>query len=146
MKEELISFETAKLAKEKGFPQPIRDGETCTYQSVNDIKYGYVDGALTMHYFLSFVCYKNVFVAPSQSLLQKWLREQHNIDIIITPFTAGKADKKRWEWLEEGKKYYYYNVHSRHGIHLDEIKDQFCNIFEEALEKALQRSLKLIDK
>lgn len=57
MEEQLISFETAKLAKEKGF--------------INGIHYDGMGGY-----------YTNV----RQSLLQKWLREQ-DTPIIITPET-----------------------------------------------------------
>jgi hypothetical protein len=136
MKEELINFETAKLA--------MKCGLICYDNGCFDENGKYFKSPESLDIMFNRKSVK--YSCVTQSLLQKQLREQHNIDIIITPFTAGKADKKRWEWLEEGKKYYYYNVHSRHGIHLDEIKEQFCNIFEESLEKALQRSLKLINK
>lgn len=57
MEEQLISFETAKLAKEKGC-----NLENCTCG-------GYPDC----------ICYDKRI---SQSLLAKWLREKHNIHLI----------------------------------------------------------------
>ena len=57
MEEQLISFETAKLAKEKGC-----DLESCTCG-------GYPEC----------ICYDKRI---SQSLLAKWLREKHNIHLI----------------------------------------------------------------
>ena len=73
MKESIISFETAKLAKEKGFPH--RD--SITHKAYN------VNGELG-----------NIFkfdkpytiLAPTQVLLQKWLREIHKIHIVINPY------------------------------------------------------------
>ncbi len=58
MKDELVSFETAKLAKEKGF----------------DISTSIVN--LT-------VGTGEVISIPTQSLLQRWLREVHNYNIQI---------------------------------------------------------------
>lgn len=65
MQEELITFETAKLAKEKGF---------------NDIISGYYnsEGILQKHFGLIEAFCK----APTQSLLQRWLREIYNIDCL----------------------------------------------------------------
>ncbi len=76
MKEVLISLETAKLAKEKGF------NEGCFYY--------YYDGKvieLREHNHLrehnsEMYCWS----APTQSLLQKWLREIHNLHIMIIPY------------------------------------------------------------
>lgn len=64
MKEEIISFETAKLAKEKGFDWNVNS------------HYSY-DGEHIYHHF------KSDFRAPTQSLLQKWLRDQHKIHFEI---------------------------------------------------------------
>ncbi len=66
MKDQLISFETAKLAKEKGFVSALskkytKHGELIDHIPLSDDGYG-------KH------CY-----APTQSLLQKWLREKHKI-------------------------------------------------------------------
>lgn len=65
--EDIISFETAKLAKEKGF------------DSNNEI-YHFED-------------IKILGIFPTQSLLQKWLREKHDIHIVIKPFFDFKLNK-----------------------------------------------------
>lgn len=65
MENQLISFETAKLAKEKGFR------EFCCYAYTNDGKYMY--GNEIGFYWKSYT------ISPTQSLLQRWLREKHNI-------------------------------------------------------------------
>lgn len=76
--EDYISFETAKLLKEKGF-----DAE-CDYL--------YVDGKLVRAQGCAcnwndgetlFADYKNEFSAPTIQMAMKWLREKHKITIGI---------------------------------------------------------------
>jgi len=67
MKEQLISFETAKLAKDKGYHIFVN----YCYDINNHINS--YSGKETYP----------LYLAPSQSLLQKWLREDHKIDITI---------------------------------------------------------------
>ena len=75
MRETLITFETAKLAKEKGFNIPHRGfnhiGEVHPFQE------SYIEKYLNIQY----------YYAPTQSLLQKWLREVHNLHIGVEPET-----------------------------------------------------------
>ena len=88
MKEQLISFETAKLAKEKGFDIPclyayriwrenIKKTDKNPLQGLNIEYEPYMGGssASIKFYYQS----KQYTLAPTQSLLQKWLREKHNI-------------------------------------------------------------------
>lgn len=81
---EICTYEVCKLAKEKGFDIPtigyyLIDTEdlckTFVYNNWND----------------NTICYS----APTQSLLQRWLREEKNIQIVIRP----KLDKLgAWIW------------------------------------------------
>lgn len=76
--EELISLETSKLAKEKGFklnyckelfyPDPIKDGEYISNECTHDWE---------------FIEDKDWYSRSTQSILQKWLRDVHGIDITI---------------------------------------------------------------
>ena len=59
MTEELVTLETAKLLKEKGFQRK------------------YFINVSTLHH-----CYKYLSVPP-QSIAQKWLRENHSIHIAV---------------------------------------------------------------
>lgn len=86
LRDELISFETAKLAKEKGFDVECEryfdeTGGMWTYNNWGD---GLRDGA---------------YWRPTQSLLQKWLREKYNIEVI-----SQRADDYIW---------YKYRIDSR---------------------------------
>ena len=72
MKDELISLETAKLAKEKGFKLNL-----CiyNYSEENDYKIG-----LNVYTKQDLIDYE-IFPAPTQSLLQRWVRKIHNIEV-----------------------------------------------------------------
>ena len=127
MKEQLISFETAKLAKEKGLPQDnfyFEDYEARVpfYGLDNELNKGDED---------RFGQCKSI----SQSLLQKWLREKYDIDICI---------------IKEVSIYLFvsYNVlisDSCNSKYRDLIDLQVSyTSYEEALEFALIEALKLI--
>lgn len=78
MKDQLISFETAKLIKEKRFIVPTyyfynNNNEVYTYSSLMD-----------WNRLIEEDWNKNRYNAPTQSLLQRWFREVHNIHINIT--------------------------------------------------------------
>lgn len=68
--EDYVSFETAKLLKEKGFDQ-----NCATY---------YLDRQVWRHYHGEVIPkYKQIYAAPTQSMAMKWLREVHNWNIFI---------------------------------------------------------------
>lgn len=94
MNEQLISFKTAILAKEKGF-------EFNNKRSQNDYQGEY----------------------PTQSLLQKWLREEYKINVYCMPCLY---DENLW----------FHNIASRFKV--------FVGTYEEALEDGLYQTLKLI--
>ena len=73
MEEQLISFETAKLAKEKGFTYAYEFYD----KEGNIVDFGIVGGWTD--------CHDENYAAPTQSLLQKWLREKHDIHFEIKP-------------------------------------------------------------
>ena len=110
MEEQLISFETAKLAKEKGFKR------LCDFSYDED---GMITGNCEQAY---------NFVAPTQSLLQKWLREKHKIHIEL------QCDSNYYKYFI----LIYYKTNC--VFSLDD-----SLIYEEALEIGLQEALKLIE-
>ena len=119
MKDKLIEFKTAKLAKEKGFNWECR----FLYQS----ELGWEEGKGVDYNWNSF----DSFSAPTQSLLQRWLREVHQIMIIID--SCGDNKTCSWE--------FYYNNGE------DFLKSEECDWYDDyetSLEKALQEALKLI--
>lgn len=143
MKEQLISFETAKLAKEKGFNLECK----CFYTNPRSKMFGIdehnnyypIKNIFKKIYTIGFEATlnsKNVIYSPTQSLLQKWLREKHNIDVEI--HREGPIQSQR-----DGFSLWIMSLYETifpwklGGIH---------NTYEEALEKGLQEALKLIEK
>ncbi len=94
MKDELVGFELALLAKTKGY-QRFKDneevsGEFFWYDSNRELNTGYyLNGSgstfgARMNDPKKGAIYSNSCEAPTQSLLQRWLREVHNIHIKIS--------------------------------------------------------------
>ena len=133
MIEQLISFETAKFAKEKGFKIPTEvmyKGNEKSYRHNNEwgIDEKRLDGKFP---------YTNQqwYSIPTQSVLQKWLREVHNIHFEIKPIFDVKDNLKPYHISviknPSGKDFEYKIVGS-------------LDTYEEALEIGLQEALKLI--
>jgi hypothetical protein len=117
MKDQLISYEIAVLAKEKGFDidcgfQYNENGDCVS--TIDDIP----------------------FNAPTQSLLQRWLREVHGVIVFLLPVIRPGSIN---EWGYEISKYEYNHTQSNR-FELYEIN----GTYEEALESALQEALKTI--
>lgn len=118
MKDEFITFETAKLAKEKGFDEYCKyhfDQEGARFNNnMNPTKNSEWNNCMTQ---------------PTQSLLQRWLREQHGLHIHL---------------------YFIDNVLGYQAIITDtvsniELFESKCFVpYEQALEEGLYEALKLI--
>ena len=78
--EDYVSFETAKLLKEKGFDEEC----SCFY---NNIDYGTpgleVDGQL---YYKNSALDDEEYAAPTIQMAMKWLRNEYNLHIITLPY------------------------------------------------------------
>lgn len=112
MEDQLIKFETAKLAKEKGFTQ-----DKHFYPKYSNDN------------FLEYVNFKDGISAPTQSLLQKWLREIHKIYASVQPviYTGDEVAS------------YYQPLLANCSVGKERYKT-----YEDALEIALFEGLKLI--
>jgi hypothetical protein len=117
MKEQLITFETAKLAKEKGFQVPL------------DLKSNWYTRTGKLNSYTP----KEPYYACTQSLLQKWLREQSSLHIAINVGLPHNCPIM-----------YYSNVIKFGMHHKSKFKSKFFSTYEEALEEGLQEALKLI--
>jgi hypothetical protein len=129
MQESLITFETAKLAKEKEFK--INEHLSIDDENPRNLKSNYNPREYQPWYF-------NL----TQSLLQKWLREVHNIKVFVTTNTEVNAKysyivlyppTKGWS-LSRDKFLRWTNTK---GSLADES-------YEKILEEGLQEGLKLI--
>ena len=134
MKERLITFKTAKLAKEQGFNEfcdSLYKDENTLYRDCHEynpsIKYYNEDYKESIHnpnWYLKEAC-----SAPTQSLLQKWLREKHGVHITV--------------WFSKVEKNFNLEVYLDTAE--DEVDIIYEGAYEQALEKGLQEALKLIE-
>ena len=129
MQEQLITFETAKVAKEKGFQ----------YNTDNNLYYN-SNGYLNILQFS-----EEDVPAPTQSLLQRWLREEYEIYVHV----------KVWRNMDHCNEYTgiitkpaYIKplyIKTNKGLDIMESKEvSFKYEYEEALEQGLFEALKLI--
>ena len=148
MEDTRITFETAKLAKERGFDingQDVFDlknnnkiinfKDLAVQEFIKDVETGYRDKALNYlkeninrtddnsdeEYYL---------LAPTQSLLAKWLREKYDTDVIINTYR------------NQNQKYYKYFISEKSKNLIK--SGEYYDTYEEALEAGLQEALKLI--
>ena len=144
MKEELVSFNVAKLAKEKGFDIEVHHCWMITLDKKNRIPYlerdiefeenfnskefekpEFIDSEIGVKY--------SRISAPTQGLLQRWLRGVHNIHIVITPEIV---------WTTTPITYFAY-ILSSSELQKHQINNGF-DTYEEMLEQSLYEALKLI--
>ena len=132
MEEQFITFETAKLAKEKGF-----DVET-TYNYYFDETIGSSNSKQNWNSSTT-----ELYSRPTQALLQRWLRKIHKINVesnylsniqkyrtLFKPMSIiPKTFKNRTEYGLAVDKYYSKTSH---------------DTYEDALEEGLYKALKLI--
>ena len=106
IREEICTYEVCELAKEKGFDVPT---DFCYEQNGCLVRCGSI-------------------AAPSQSLLQRWLREERNIDIAIVPLYT------------KGYSYIVYNIHCRDNrvVNTNVGYDTYELALEDALKYALE--------
>jgi hypothetical protein len=136
MKDELITFKTAKLAKEKGFP--------IIWKNIAYTPFYYCDenGKVWDSYLRRSEYDKKseeviLYFKSTQSLLQRWLREVHGIHINIT-----------WRSLNNPlfgcELNQLYSKADFDSYHLGIYVDNKYKSYEKALEQGLQEALKLI--
>lgn len=120
MEEELVTLETTKLLKEKGFDEPcpiainIEDGRKYRTNRTNS------------------EMPRKVCTQPTQSIAQKWLRETNNLHVEIS-------------YMNDD--YWIYDILTIPSHDLIGLTDRpiICyTTYEEALEAGIQEALKLI--
>jgi len=133
MNEQLISLETAKLAKEKGF-----NLNSHAFYGCDNPASGEPGNKLILRTWEDWTNFGKeeesqegtmVYSAPTQTLLQKWLREKHKIIVLIGFLDFSDDDD------------YFYSL-INHPRELQE--DEYYKTYEEALEEGLKHALSLI--
>lgn len=135
MIEEIVKYETAIVAKTKKFNV-----------LVNDAYFLHADGKITLGMSNFDEPIHGEIKAPAQSLLQRWLRETHNIDIEVTRDSeVHYQDETRWivkalNWNDiKVKNFSIAQLKFPDTSHHTDFKS-----YEEALEKGLEEALKFI--
>ncbi len=115
--EDYVSFEVAKLLKEKGFVTP------CDWLYCSDGTFGHRNSLLD----------KEMFPAPTHQMAMKWLREEHNL--FIFPFPQINTNKF---WAEI---YQLSDNKEWKNLYCESIDLQNYPTYEEAVEAALKYCL-----
>jgi hypothetical protein len=122
MNEQLISFETAKLAKEVGFPQEQFPSYVIPKDKNKEV---YLTSIHSDHFRRD-----RTFFVSTQPLLQRWLREVHNILLFVNHRQYGVSSC-------DG---YYAHI----GLSIHNMEFSQSKTYEECMEIGLQEALKLI--
>lgn len=148
----MIKFETAKLAKKKGFDVECLkfytkpkskmfgiDEHGRSYPMYNKSKSLYTIGSATA------LNIENVYFAPTQSVLLRWLREVRNIDVVISPerYEDGinyMVQAQKWDLKVDKEIYPNFVIDGSYWFN----DNHEYPTYEKALEKGLQEALKLI--
>ena len=122
MKEQLIEFETAKLAKEKGFKLDLYNGDWEYEDKCGDT---FITNSDLSNYKKEDKFNIRPRIECPQSLLQKWLREEYRIIVEVKMFGSQAWDVEIVNYK------------------ITRSRDYF-KTYEEALEKGLYEALKQI--
>ena len=117
--EDYVSYEVAKLLKEKGFDEPCQKCYYVSTKNIEDVHNG--RNTILSSFFIS---------CPTHQMTMKWLREVHKINIDI---------KSRWKLNPYKLDYYYFVLHYK-NVPSDSFIIKFDS-YEEAVEAALKYTL-----
>jgi len=146
MKEQLINLKTAKIAKEKGFNIPVKSRYIETEKYTLEMGRG---GDCTFPYMAPRILESQVLdkwdteiaKAPTQSLLQKWLRDEFNIIVeAISHYDCTQLPLSKTN-IVRPIGWFAWNYYDSNFSPEDASK---FSTYEEALELGLQEGLKLI--
>ena len=121
IQEAYVSFEVAKLLKEKGFNEPIR----CWYDNFQDF---HEEGVRMSNS----DCLPPTIMCPTQAMAMAWFRKVHNIS--IEPFIDWGSGDEYWWTVDIGRI-------KKNGL-IAELSG--CESYEDAVEAALKYCLEII--
>lgn len=126
--EDYVSFETAKLLKEKGFDEPTL--------------YYYIAGHLLQHYSLLSNGDTAGTSAPTLQMAMKWLREKYNLFIEIQCYGCGADEEAHFEFSFVVSEFMQFDnkICTTVGLKEKKAKSQH-NTYEEACEAAIKYCL-----
>lgn len=99
MKEDYVSFEVAKLLKEKGFDERCimfyHNNELTSTVNLESVK---ENASCVFNSWL----YEGDYTAPTLQMTMKWLRKVHNLHITISVYTASNGIMYAYEIIKLG--------------------------------------------
>ena len=149
IEEQFVGYKVALLLKEKGF-----DEEVFTYYHIHDKEdYHYMDDdefecfcendyeQVNDGYSFFNHCSNYRAARCTQQMAERWLREEHNMAILVTPdFSAVTTpDNKVYLW-----NYEVFNIVINEGL-VPLCSDTAFSSYEQALEAALENALKKVE-
>jgi hypothetical protein len=141
--EDYVSFETAKLLKEKGFDEYCKSvyhvGSVCSVASLgyhNNEGYGEL---IEEKQNSDFGKYDNAISAPTLQMAMKWLREVHNLecDISFNPYSKASKEPPYWMSISTSK---FDNPYHSSILWKSLVRTHF-DTYEEACEAAIKYCL-----
>ena len=127
--DEICTYEVAKLAKDKGFPQDPKENDNCQIYCWDNLRKIHSLCISEMWYTGEFNC-EDMYAAPTQSLLQRWLREEKGY--YVYPFFDNES--RRWTWVCR-------ELTGDKWIQLLDFEERYFDTYELALEDALKYAL-----
>jgi len=138
--EPIVSFDTAKLAQDKGFPQ-IRLGDINSHYN----EFGNLNG--TVLHAKDYIremqlkgkqIFMKSYIAPTLSMMERWLREVHNIRVSL----SYKPNIKKWD-------FYQFNMDTNGTDYVRDFKNiekrkRSFDTHEQALEAGIVEALNQI--
>ena len=130
--EDYVSFETAKLLKEKGFEYNpdesywLIDANNTLYWISSIGAYDYVDVPTE-----SFQRPKNGYRLVTQAMAMKWLREKHGLYVVIRPYVTEEGTLSLFDIKSIKEKGVVVNLKTKTGF----------NSYEEAAEAGIRYCL-----
>ncbi len=119
IKEDHVSFEVAKLLKEKGFDER----SAASYDLKGELKEGYANWNKAPIW----------YAAPTHQMAIKWLREIYDLHIIAYPFKSGN---------DTSTKHYCCQVFKTFNLlGYEKYTNETLTSYEEAIEAALKYAL-----
>lgn len=150
MKEQLVSIKTAKLAKKQGFNIECGYRYYKVYEGSTLNRVGHTAGDFipsTIKGGDDSLGTAPTAEAPSQSFLQKWLREEK--DILVEVTFSSRLSRKLYEAAHEKPSLnfswkIYTSIKDPSHFFPEFWTDDTFETYEEALEKGLQEALKMV--
>jgi len=140
IQEAYVSFETAKLLREKGFDEPCNQ---CYAKHPKEDKPKLMfNDAGTNSKGVYGAVFPFLASAPSQQMAMRWLREVHNI--VICAEIGNENDKGNTDYTNPDRWHWFFDLTNEKGVVIEPESDYILNEFdsyEDAVEAAIQYCL-----